>query len=121
MCLTVTLTSSWGPDDSGSVIDGPHHLSVAALRHGVNFGRHGYGAIYVVASGNGGLQRDNCNYDGYANSIYTLTVGAVDEYGEMPEYAEECASMLAVTYSGSGRSDDIVSIVSGEWRVASGE
>lgn len=41
---------------------------------GVMTGRHGYGSIYVVASGNGG-QKDNCNYDGYANSVYTLTVG----------------------------------------------
>ena len=41
---------------------------------GVMTGRHGYGSIYVVASGNGG-RIDNCNYDGYANSIYTLTIG----------------------------------------------
>ena len=38
--------------------------------------------------------------------------GAVDERGEMPFYAEECASMLAVTFSSSsgGPSRDIVSI-----------
>lgn len=29
----------------------------------------------MFASGNGGLVNDNCNFDGYANSIYTLTVG----------------------------------------------
>jgi len=28
-----------------------------------------------VASGNGGQHSDNCNYDGYANSIYTVTIG----------------------------------------------
>ena len=38
-------------------------------------GRYGYGNIYVFASGNGGQLKDNCNFDGYANSIYTLTVG----------------------------------------------
>ena len=46
-----------------------------ALQYGTEFGRHGYGSIFVVASGNGGLYHDNCNYDGYANSIYTVTIG----------------------------------------------
>lgn len=49
--------------------------SQAALRHGVLAGRKGFGSIFVVASGNGGLYNDNCNYDGYANSIYTVTIG----------------------------------------------
>ena len=65
----------------------------------MDYGRGGYGAVYVVASGNGGRYGDNCNFDGYANSVYTLTIGAVDERNRMPYYAEECASMLAVTYS----------------------
>ena len=29
-------------------------------------------------------------------------IGAVDQQGKMPAYAEECASMLAVTPSGDG-------------------
>lgn len=47
----------------------------AALQHGVIAGRRGFGSIFVVASGNGGQYNDNCNYDGYANSIYTITIG----------------------------------------------
>lgn len=47
----------------------------AALAHGVLAGRKGYGSIFVVASGNGGHFKDNCNFDGYANSIYTVTIG----------------------------------------------
>lgn len=93
---------SWGPEDDGKTVDGPQHLAMTAMRHGVTFGRRGYGAIYVVASGNGGRTDDNCNYDGYANSIYTVTVGAIDENGAMPYYGEPCASMLAVTYSSGG-------------------
>ena len=46
-----------------------------ALELGTQLGRYGYGNIYVFASGNGGTMNDNCNYDGYANSIYTLTIG----------------------------------------------
>jgi hypothetical protein len=103
---------SWGPDDDGQTVDGPHHLASLALRHGVDFGRQGYGSIYVVASGNGGSSGDNCNYDGYANSIFTITIGAVDESGHMPYYGEECASMLAVTFSsGSSLMRSIVCII----------
>lgn len=57
----------------------------AALQHGVIAGRRGFGSIFVVASGNGGQHNDNCNYDGYANSIYTVTIG-------------ECACRLAPSF-----------------------
>ena len=66
---------SWGPEDDGKTVDGPDFLAEEGLRHGVEFGRHGYGSLFVVASGNGGKNGDNCNFDGYANSIYTLTIG----------------------------------------------
>ncbi|XP_060929142.1 proprotein convertase subtilisin/kexin type 7 [Limanda limanda] len=109
---------SWGPDDDGHTVDGPHPLGKAALQHGVIAGRRGFGSIFVVASGNGGQYNDNCNYDGYANSIYTITVGAVDENGRMPYYAEECAAMLAVTFS-SG-SSTLRSIVTSDWSLQQG-
>ncbi|XP_048581194.1 proprotein convertase subtilisin/kexin type 7 isoform X2 [Nematostella vectensis] len=109
---------SWGPDDNGKTVDGPHQLAQAALAHGVLAGRHGYGSIFVVASGNGGHFKDNCNFDGYANSIYTVTIGAIDELGDMPYYAEHCAAMLAVTYSsGQGMQRNIVTT---DWRLGTG-
>uniref|UniRef100_A0A9J7YNS4 Proprotein convertase subtilisin/kexin type 7 n=1 Tax=Cyprinus carpio carpio TaxID=630221 RepID=A0A9J7YNS4_CYPCA len=109
---------SWGPDDDGRTVDGPHPLGKAALQHGVIAGRRGFGSIFVVASGNGGQYEDDCNYDGYANSIYTVTVGAVDENGRRPFYAEECASMLAVTFSSGSR--QLRSIVTADWSLQSG-
>ncbi|XP_034023785.1 proprotein convertase subtilisin/kexin type 7 [Thalassophryne amazonica] len=109
---------SWGPDDDGHTVDGPHPLGKAALQHGVIAGRQGFGSIFVVASGNGGQYNDNCNYDGYANSIYTVTIGAVDEKGRMPFYAEECASMLAVTFSSGGKA--LRSIVTSDWSMQHG-
>ncbi|XP_042342471.1 proprotein convertase subtilisin/kexin type 7 [Plectropomus leopardus] len=109
---------SWGPDDDGHTVDGPHPLGKAALQHGVIAGRQGFGSIFVVASGNGGQYDDNCNYDGYANSIYTITIGAVDEKGRMPFYAEECASMLAVTFSSGG--SKLRSIVTSDWSMQEG-
>uniref|UniRef100_A0A8D0GIZ5 Proprotein convertase subtilisin/kexin type 7 n=1 Tax=Sphenodon punctatus TaxID=8508 RepID=A0A8D0GIZ5_SPHPU len=109
---------SWGPDDDGKTVDGPHQLGKAALQHGVIAGRGGFGSIFVVASGNGGQHNDNCNYDGYANSIYTVTIGAVDEKGSMPFYAEECASMLAVTFSGGDKL--MRSIATTDWNLKKG-
>ena len=91
--------TSWGPDDDGKTIDGPHYLTKRALQFGTNYGRNGYGAVYVVAGGNGGSYEDNCNYDGYTSSVYTIAVGAVDDTGRMPPYGEPCASLLAVALS----------------------
>ncbi|XP_053308262.1 proprotein convertase subtilisin/kexin type 7 [Spea bombifrons] len=109
---------SWGPDDDGKTVDGPHQLGKAALQHGVIAGRKGFGSIFVVASGNGGQYNDNCNYDGYANSIYTVTIGAVNEAGRVPFYAEECASMLAVTFSSGDKM--MRSIVTSDWDLQKG-
>ncbi|KAJ3406875.1 hypothetical protein CcCBS67573_g01427 [Chytriomyces confervae] len=93
-------SSSWGPDDDGGSLDGPGKLASAALEAGVRMGRGGKGSIFVFASGNGGREKDNCNFDGYANSIYTVGIGAINHKGEMPVYGEVCAAHLAVTYSG---------------------
>ena len=46
-----------------------------ALQLAVSRGRYGYGNILVFAAGNGRTNGDNCNYDGYANSVYTIAVG----------------------------------------------
>ena len=51
-------------------------------------------------------KHDNCNFDGYANSIYTVTIGAVDELDKKPYHAEECASQFAVTPSNGVRRGD---------------
>lgn len=67
-------------------------------------GRGGLGAIYVWASGNGGLLKDNCNLDGYASSIYTLTVSALTDVGESTFYSEPCASTLAGVFVGGQHS-----------------
>lgn len=62
-------------------------------------GRQGRGVIFVWANGNGGSRGDNCAFDGYASSPYSLAVGSVDEGGRMPWYGEQCAATVAVTYA----------------------
>ncbi|CAI1701417.1 hypothetical protein SEUBUCD646_0N00960 [Saccharomyces eubayanus] len=94
---------SWGPADDGRHLQGPSDLVKKALVKGVTEGRGSKGAIYVFASGNGGARGDNCNYDGYTNSIYSITIGAIDHKDLHPPYSESCSAVMAVTYSsGSG-------------------
>ena len=95
-------SSSWGPDDDGRTVDGPGTLTKETLVRGVEEGRGGRGSLFVWASGNGGVSYDNCNCDGYTNSIYTLSIGSVSEEGLKPWYSEQCSSTLAVTYSSGG-------------------
>lgn len=100
---------SWGPPDDGRAMDEPGILIKRAIVNGINKGRRGLGSVFVFATGNGASSGDNCNFDGYTNSIYSITVGAVDHKGLHPFYSEECSAQLVVTYS-SGSGDAIVSI-----------
>lgn len=94
---------SWGPTDNGRTVAAPDSLVKKAMIKGIQEGRQNKGAIYVFASGNGGRMGDQCNFDGYTNSIYSITVGAIDHKGFHPAYAEACSAVMVVTYSsGSG-------------------
>ncbi|KAK3589908.1 hypothetical protein CHS0354_034921 [Potamilus streckersoni] len=96
--VTDISSNSWGPPESYGYY-APGALTTAAFELGINQGRGGKGVIYVWAAGNGGIT-DNCNADGYANSIYTVTISSVDINGQPAWYSEVCAPALAVTYSG---------------------
>ncbi|VEU21953.1 DEKNAAC102938 [Brettanomyces naardenensis] len=94
---------SWGPPDNGKAMDVPDKIVREAILKGIQEGRDGKGALYVFASGNGALHGDSCNFDGYTNSIYSITVTAIDHRGLHPPYAESCAAVMVSTYSsGSG-------------------
>ena len=97
---------SWGPPDDGRSMDAPGILIKKAMLNAVQKGRQGKGTIYVFAAGNGASSGDNCNFDGYTNSIYSITVGAIDRKGLHPYYSEKCSAQLVVTYS-SGSGDAI--------------
>ena len=96
---------SWGPSDNGRTVDGPGHLAKKALENGIRYGRGNLGSIYVWATGNGGRYGDHCSCDGYINSPYTISIGAVDICGTKPWYAEECPGTLAVTYGSKASGD----------------
>ncbi|KAJ5295977.1 hypothetical protein PENANT_c001G01883 [Penicillium antarcticum] len=97
---------SWGPPDDGATMDAPGILIKRAMTNGVQKGRDGKGSVFVFAAGNGAQFGDNCNFDGYTNSIYSITVGAIDREGNHPTYSESCSAQLVVAYS-SGSGDAI--------------
>ncbi len=96
-------TNSWGPDDSGFSLEAPSALTSAALQDGITNGRGGLGTIFLFAGGNGADAGDNSNYDGFANSIYTIAISAVSDNGTPTYYAEPGANLIA---SAGGNNDD---------------
>ncbi|KAK4629448.1 Kexin [Fulvia fulva] len=97
---------SWGPPDNGKAMEEPGILIRRAMLNGIQNGRSGLGSIFVFAIGNGAANDDNCNFDGYTNSIYSVSVGGIDRKGLHPYYSEKCSAQLVVTYS-SGSGDAI--------------
>lgn len=94
---------SWGPPDDGRSMDAPGILIQKAMVNAVQKGRQGKGNLFVFAAGNGHGSGDNCNFDGYTNSIYTITIGGIDRKGLHGKYSEHCSAQLGVSYSsGSG-------------------
>ena len=61
-------------------------------------GRGGLGSIYVFSAGNGGVE-DSCAFDGYVNSIYTISITGITSSGTIPRFGENCAGIMAVTYA----------------------
>lgn len=94
-------TNSWGPFDSGSVLEAPGPLTLTAMRNVIMNGRGGLGGIYTWANGNGG-DSDDSNFDGYANSRYTIGIGAITNFSTRSSYSEPGANMLVTTYSNGG-------------------
>lgn len=102
--LNDIYSCSWGPADDGQSVEGPDYTVLKAFVSGLMDGRAGRGSLFVFAAGNGRLGKDNCNFDGYANGAFSLTIGAISSDNSTPYYMEECSAMLAVTYSSGGAS-----------------
>ncbi|MES2921402.1 MAG: S8 family serine peptidase [Verrucomicrobiota bacterium] len=101
--LVQIKTNSWGPSDSGTILEAPGPLTIAALQTAATSGRGGKGNIILWAGGNGGNVGDDSNYDGYANSIYTISIGATDSAGHRAYYSEP-GSNVVVCAPSSGAS-----------------
>lgn len=104
---------SWGPQDSGRHMAAPGRVTRDVLKT--------TGSIYVWAGGNGRESQDNGNYDGYANSPYTLTIGAVDHLNNQAWYSEPCACLLAVAPSSGSGVGVTTTDLKGNWGYSRGE
>jgi subtilisin family serine protease len=112
-------SNSWGPPDDGQRLEGPGPLAYKAREHAMQVGRRGLGPIYVWAAGNGRSRGDNCNYDGWANHRYALTIGAVGSDLKQPYYSENCASMFGVAPSNGHGGGITTTDLLGKWGTAS--
>ncbi|WP_199248852.1 S8 family serine peptidase [[Phormidium] sp. ETS-05] len=95
--------NSWKPD--APLLAAP--LTLAALENGVKAGRDRKGNIYVFAGGNDGWLGENVNSNPFANSRYTIAVGAIDHNGEQAWYSEPGASLLVSAPSSSSVTDPL--------------
>ena len=100
--LVAVSSNSWGPSDSGKVVSGPEPLLQASLEDNMYLGRGGLGTIVTLAGGNGRNNDDNSNYDGYANSRFTIGVAAITDYGDQAWYSEDGANLLVAAHSRGG-------------------
>jgi len=87
--------NSWGPSDDGQTLGSPKSEMLSALRSSAESG-----TITIWSAGNGLMKKDNANYDGYANSIYVLSIGAVNDYARQCDYSESGANNIISAPSG---------------------
>lgn len=95
-------SNSWGPSDNGSTVEGPGTLAAAALEEAAATGRGGLGTLVTWAAGNGLAFGDDANYDGYANSLYTIAVTSIGDGGVQSNFAEPGANILIAAPSAGG-------------------
>lgn len=107
-------SNSWGPNDDGLTLEGPGALTQAAFSNACATGRGGRGTLFFWAGGNGLDANDNANYDGYANSPYTIAVAALTDGGQQAWYSEPGACLVVTAPSSGGATDIYTTDLTGE-------
>ena len=92
LATTAVSNNSWGPGD-GPGLDAPKKTWEMAITKGVTDGFDGKGIFYVWAAGNGDSERDNSNFNGYANYYGVTAVCAVNDEGQRSAYSEKGANL----------------------------
>lgn len=94
--------NSWGSGAMANSLIGPGPLMRAALKDAAETGRFGRGTLFVWAAGNGTLAGEQGQKDGYTNSIYSTTVGAMGNGGYVADYSEGGSHLVVVAPSNGG-------------------
>ena len=108
--------NGWGPTKGHFDIVGP--LAKRALREGTIKGRGGKGNVFVFPAGNEGAYGSGCDYNGYANSIQTITVNGAGQTGSKPYFGLKCSAVLTTTFTGGNypAKDIVTTDVGGQCR-----
>ena len=89
---TAVSNNSWGPLDGPGLSPAPATWG-PAIRTGLENGYDGKGTFYAIAAGNGHLEGDNSNLDGYANYYGVTAVCSVNDHGVRSSYSEMGANL----------------------------
>ncbi|MDR3162818.1 MAG: S8 family serine peptidase [Helicobacteraceae bacterium] len=92
------FSNSWGAELPRSRADLIPLLE--AIQEGAESGRDNRGAIYVFAAGNGRAKGHNANYFGEQNSIYTISVAALNSDDRYSSYSNPGSNILISAYGG---------------------
>jgi len=114
----------YGLDNDDNInldLKSPKSHTLDALEENTSNGRGGLGNIYVWPAGNNGEKKDNVNYDGYANSIYTIAVGAIDHKGKIVSYSEQGSALLTVAPGGNEEAALSTTDLYGRYGVSKGD
>jgi len=90
------VNNSWGvnvrfADDFSN----PSFATIAqALRDAAALGRDGLGTVVTFAAGNANADGDDVNYHNFQNSIYTISVAAIDRTGTVASFSTQGAANL---------------------------
>jgi kexin len=71
-----------------------------ALTRGITEGRNGKGIIFVWAAGNAYSYGEDTNFEGFLNTRFTISVGAVGKDGKHSSYSTPGAAMVVVAPGG---------------------
>ncbi|KAG8793900.1 pheromone processing endoprotease [Ceratobasidium sp. 428] len=86
----------------GRSTEAPGSLVEKAVANGVQKGGGGKGSVFVFASGNGAGSDDQCNFDGYINSMFSVTVTLADIKGSYLYCCKSRGANMIVAYSSGG-------------------
>ncbi len=105
-------SNSWGPSDDNRA----RVLSAVertAIETAIASGRGGLGTIFVWAAGNGGPQLDRVDYDQYASSRYTISIGSIGDQDTRSWHNETGSSMFFVAQTDGNVRGIYTSVIGG--------
>jgi subtilisin-like proprotein convertase family protein len=87
--------NSWGVHPLVENFLGDYAAHGAAIAEAATVGRFGLGTVIIRSTGNDAAEGDDSNARNYANNRFTMTVGAVDEDGNVQDFSTRGTAVWA--------------------------